>query len=127
MAYAGLLATVNLYTAEKADLTSQLSTIMESISRATGESSQISSDEASEQSALAAKYGTDSTEYEVANDELEHKYDAQLKAINAWESELQVQKQNLETQVQEVSSYLESFQSALKDNVKKDFKYGQKS
>lgn len=131
MAYAGVLATVQLYQLEKANLTSEISDILMDITRASGKTSQISRDKVNAEKALKAEYsqypegyGTDSTEYQNELEMIQDDYDAQLEEINEWEKQLEVRKQSLETTLTATSSYLESFNNVLKDNVKKDSTYG---
>lgn len=134
MTYAGILATVQLYQLEKADLTSQISDILMDITKASKKTSDYMTDETQKIRDLKKEYGvdtgssttssSDSTEYEVALQELEDEYDAKLAEVNSWEKELEMQKQNLQTELTAVGSYLESFQKVLQDNVKKDSSYG---
>ncbi len=50
-----------------------------------------------------------------------------MQEINVWESELEEQMSGIETELEATSSYLESFESILKDNVEKDSSYCQSS
>lgn len=128
MASAGMLGTVDLYILERDDLTKQVSDILLDITRASGKTSEIMQQETKQEQALEKEYGsTDSTEYQAALSELKDEYDLKLQNINTWEKELEVQKQNDQTQLQEVNNYIESFQSVLKNNIKKDYTYGQTS
>lgn len=142
MSYAGILATVQLYQLEKADLTSQISDILMDITKASKQTSDYMEDENQKIRDLKTQYGststtgstdssssdysesTDSTEYQVALQEVQDEYDAKLAEVNSWEKELEMQKQNLQTELTAVSTYLESFQKILQDNVKKDSTYG---
>lgn len=47
-----------------------------------------------------------------------------MASINSWESELELQKENLETQLNEVSSYENTWQKLLQTNIKNEFAYG---
>lgn len=128
MATAGMIGSIDLYISERDDLTKQDSDILMQITRASGETSEIMSEESQKEQALQQQYGpTDSPAYEAALEDLKDKYDFKLQEINTWEKELEVQKQNCETQLKEVTSYIESFQSALKTNIKKDYTYGDTS
>ena len=142
MSYAGILATVNLYKTQKNDLTSDLSDILMNITDASRQSSTLMQQENEDKSYLREKYTTtqgekeDDTTYELRKskadaelkdgmDEIESEFECQLEKISTWEAELEFQKQTKETEVQVTSSYLDSFTEVLKNNVKKDFTYGQ--
>lgn len=130
MSYAGILATVQLYKLEKADLTSQVSDILMDITKASGKTTDYMAAENKEMENVKKQYSsdsgesTDSTEYEAAVDEIKNEFNLKLQEVNEWEKQLETQKQNLETELQATSSYLESYESVLKDNVKKDSSYG---
>lgn len=129
MAYAGILATIEFYTARKDDLTSQLSDIMLDINQATRESGNVAQQESNKRQTLLNRAKSDSTyadstEYAQDKQDLEDKYNARLEEINSWEKELEAQKQNIQTEVQATSAYIESYTSMIKDNIKHDFTYG---
>lgn len=129
MAYAGILATIEFYQARKDDLTSQLSDMMLEISQATKQSGDVAQEESKKKQTLLDKAKADSTyadstEYEQDKQDLETKYNARLEEINEWEKELEIDKQNIQTEVEATSAYLESFTSMIKDNIKRDFTYG---
>ncbi len=67
-------------------------------------------------------YGTD--EYSEILLELQNDHEFELASINAWESELELQKENLETQLNEISGYESAWQKLLLSNIKNDFLYG---
>ena len=67
-------------------------------------------------------YGTD--EYSEILLELQNDHEFELASINAWESELDLQKENLETQLNEISGYESAWQKLLLSNIKNDFLYG---
>ncbi len=135
MASAGMLGTVDLYISERDDLTKQMSDILMSITQASGQTSEVMNEETQKETALEKQYGvtstssdsSDSTQYEIALQEVQDQYNLKLQDINTWEKELEVKKQTEQTQLDEVNSLIQSFQSTLKDNVKKDYTYGQSS
>lgn len=129
MAEAGLLATIQFYTARKDDLTSELSDIMLEINRATAKSGDVSEEESKKKQTLLNKAKSDSTyadstEYQADMQEFDDQYNAKLASINEWEKELEVEKQNIQTEVEATSAYIESYTSMIKDNIKRDFTYG---
>ena len=67
-------------------------------------------------------YGTD--EYSEMLLELQNDHEFEMASINSWESELELQKENLETQLNEVSSYENTWQKLLQTNIKNEFAYG---
>lgn len=67
-------------------------------------------------------YGTD--EYSEMLLELQNDHEFEMASINSWESELELQKENLETQLNEVSSYENTWQKLLQTNIKNEFTYG---
>lgn len=130
MSFVGIQATVDFYTAQEADITNQLSDIMTSITQATKQSSSVLEEENEAKDAVYEKANSDSTyansnQYNSDLQKVTDEYQVKLADITEWESELQTQKQTLQTQLQATTSYKESFTSALKQNVQSDFKYAQ--
>ena len=52
----------------------------------------------------------------------EHEFD--LQNIQSWESQLEMDKNNYETQLNVLSQYESSWQKLLSNNIKSDFSYG---
>lgn len=67
-------------------------------------------------------YGTD--EYSEILLQLQSDHEFEMANINAWESELELQKENLETQLNEISGYEAAWQKLLVSNIKNDFVFG---
>ena len=67
-------------------------------------------------------YGTDeySEQYEI----LLNEHEFEMASINSWESQLELEKENLENQLNEVQTYETSWQKLLSTNIKNDFSYG---
>jgi len=132
MSIAALHGTLLLYTQEKANLTSTLMGIMDNLNVAN-----LNSTELMEQTGVKRAYYNqkaqenpdyaDSTEYEIQTDAVEADYQLQLAQINSWESQLQTEKGNCETELKVITAYEESWTTLLKNNIKKDFTYGQSS
>ena len=127
MAEAGLLATVDACLLQKDQLTAQETDILNQITRASRDTTEITKKAADEKREVAEEYDTDSTEYEAAIDKIEDEFEVKLAEINQWEKELETKKQNIETEITALAAYQESFESVLKNNVKKDFTYGDQS
>ena len=67
-------------------------------------------------------YGTDM--YSEMLLELQSEHEFELASINAWESQLDIEKENLETQINEIQSYETTWQKLLQAAIKSDFVYG---
>lgn len=67
-------------------------------------------------------YGTD--EYSEMLLELQNDHEFELANINSWESQLDIEKENLETQLNEIQSYENTWQKLLMTAIKNDFVYG---
>ena len=67
-------------------------------------------------------YGTDM--YSEMLLELQNEHEFELASINAWESQLDIEKENLETQINEIQSYETTWQKLLQAAIKSDFVYG---
>jgi len=129
MAVAGINETILQYQMESNSITSQLTTVMFKITSATKNDVDLTQKTNKNRAYLANLVQTnptyaDTTEYKVASAAVEDDYQVQLAEINSWESELEQQKNSLETRAKEVSSFQESWTAALKQNIKKDFTYG---
>lgn len=132
MAVAGIQETLILYTREQDSLQNQLTTIMGRITSATRNTTDLM-EKTNEKRAYYTQKVTadpnyaDTTEYKTESAAVENDYQLQLAEINSWESELEQQKSEKETQLKSVTSYIDSWNSLLKNNIKKDFTYGQSS
>ncbi len=125
MAFVGIQQTINLYSMQQSSLTNELTDIMMEITDASGKTTDLVQSTNAKKTAVKEEYDTDDAEYDVQMDEIEDEYNLKLAEITEWESELEVKKENMETEIQAITSYKESFTSALKQNVQKDFKYAQ--
>ena len=67
-------------------------------------------------------YGTD--EYGEMLLELQNEHEFEMASINSWESQLEIEKETTETQLNEVSQYEASWQKLLQQNIKSEFSYG---
>lgn len=67
-------------------------------------------------------YGTD--EYQEMLVQLQSEHEFELASINSWESQLDIEKENLETQLNEIQSYESTWQKLLQAAIKTDFVYG---
>lgn len=126
MAIANLQEKLLFYTQQKSRISSKLSDIQMRQLSATRSS-------ATQQQEYNAKlrdlyydenygYGTD--EYSEILLELQNDREFEMASINAWESELELQKDNLETQLNEITGYESAWQKLILSNIKNDFLYG---
>lgn len=67
-------------------------------------------------------YGTDAYQEMLVQLQSEHEFE--LANINSWESQLDLEKENLETQLNEIQSYEGTWQKLLQAAIKTDFAYG---
>lgn len=124
MAFTGIQALVDFYTVREAQITNQVTDIMMRINEATRDMSDLSEETSYKRGEVQAEYSPDEAEYQAAMDEIKDEYQLQLAEITAWESELETEKSSLQTELQATTSFKQSYQSMLKQNVSKDFSYG---
>ena len=67
-------------------------------------------------------YGTDA--YSEMLLQLQNEHEFELASINAWESQLDIEKESLETQINEIQTYESTWQKLLQTAIKNDFAYG---
>lgn len=125
MSFTGIQATIDFYTVQANELTNEVTDIMMQITQATNKISGLSVSTSQQREQAKAAYGdVTSNDYQRAITEIENEYETNLSVIQSWESELQTQKDSKQTELQATRSYIESFKSAEKENIQKDFKYG---
>ena len=126
MSIANLQEKLLFYTRQKSRINLQLSNIQMNQLSATRSSATKQQEYNQKLSALYCDedhgYGTD--EYSEMLLELQNDHEFEMASINSWESELELQKENLETQLNEVSSYENTWQKLLQTNIKNEFAYG---
>ena len=69
-------------------------------------------------------YGYGTSEYSEILLELQNDHEFELASLNAWESQVDIQKENLETQLNEITGYETAWQKLLQQNIKVDFTFG---
>ena len=126
MSIANLQEKLLFYTRQKSRINLQLSNIQMNQLSATRSSATKQQEYNQKLSALYYDedhgYGTD--EYSEMLLELQNDHEFEMASINSWESELELQKENLETQLNEVSSYENTWHKLLQTNIKNEFTYG---
>lgn len=126
MAISSIHETLLMYTKRKSALNTQLSDIMFNMVSASRKTSELQQQYNQKQQDLYYDeefgYGTD--EYMILVEQLENDHEFELSTLESWESELELQKNNCETQLNEISSYETSWTKLLQTNIKNDFTYG---
>ena len=69
-------------------------------------------------------YEDDPATYELLTEQLEQEHELELANVNSWEQELELEKNNLETQLNEISTFESTWTKMLQTNIKGDFSYG---
>ncbi len=55
---------------------------------------------------------------------IENEHELDLARLESWEADLEVEKNELETQLNEITTFKENWTKLLSNNIKKDFTYG---
>lgn len=126
MSIANLQEKLLFYTQQKSRISSELSNVQMNQLSATKQSATKQQEYNDKLSALYydEDYGYGTDEYSEMLLELQNEHEFELASLNSWESELELQKENLETQLNEISSYENTWQKLLSNNIKVEFQYG---
>ena len=62
--------------------------------------------------------------YETYSQDLRRQHEEEISRLTAWESNLEMQKTQVETQLNEITQYKNSCQNMLKKDIQTDFAYG---
>lgn len=125
MAISNIHETLLMYTKQKALINDKLSTNMMntlSASKQTAENQAKYNDQMN--NIYYNYYEDDPATYELLTKQLEQEHELQLANINSWEQELELEKNNLETQLNEISTFESTWTKMLQTNIKGDFSYG---
>lgn len=126
MAIANLQEKLLFYTQQKSNISMQLSDVQMQQLSATKQVQTKQQNYNNELSALYydEDYGYGTDEYNEQYEILTEEHEMEMASINSWESQLELEKENLETQLNEISTYETSWQKLLSTNIKNDFSYG---
>jgi len=69
-------------------------------------------------------YADDPELYSQMYETLVDDHEFELSSINSWESQLEMEKEQYETQLNEITNYETSWQKLLAQNIKVEFTYG---
>lgn len=125
MAISNIHETLLMYTKQKALINDKLSTNMMntlSASRQTAENQAKYNDQMD--NIYYNYYEDDPETYELLTEQLEQEHELELANVNSWEQELELEKNNLETQLNEISTFESTWTKMLQTNIKSDFSYG---
>lgn len=114
------------FTQQKSRLSLQLSDVQMKQLSATKNVAQKQQEYNSKLSALYydEDYGYGTDEYNEILLQLQGEHEFELSQINSWESQLEMEKENLETQINEIQTYENTWQKLLAAAIKADFVYG---
>ncbi len=125
MAISNIHETLLMYTKRKSQINNELSTVMMNILSASRQQADNQARYNDKQQELYFNYYSDDPEqYMILTEQLEQEHELELATINSWEKELEVSKNNLETQLNEITTFENTWTKLLQTNVKNDFSYG---
>ena len=126
MAIANLQEKLLFFTQQKSRISNQLSNVQMNQLSATKQSQTKQQNFNQQLSALYYddEYGYGTDEYSEQYEILLNEHEFEMASINSWESQLELEKENLENQLNEVQTYETSWQKLLSTNIKNDFSYG---
>ena len=125
MAISNIHETLLMYTKQKALINDKLSSNMMntlSASKQTAENQAKYNDQMD--NIYYNYYEDDPATYELLTEQLEQEHELELANVNSWEQELELEKNNLETQLNEISTFESTWTKMLQTNIKGDFSYG---
>lgn len=125
MAISNIHETLLLYTKQKSLINDKLSTTMMDLlnsSKQTAESQAKYNDQMND--IYYNYYESDPETYELLVEHCEQEHELTLANLNSWEQELELEKNNLETRLNEINTFEGSWTKLLQTNIKGDFSYG---
>ena len=128
MAISNIQETLLMYTKQKAQINDELATIALNITSATRKNAQVQEAYNTKlQTYYYEYYDEDPTTYSDLVEILNQEHELDLANLESWESQLELEQSNYETQLNEITSYESSWQKLLQTNIKNDFTYGGQS
>ena len=125
MAISNIQETLLMYTKQKAMLNGKLSDIMFNMMSASRESSELQRRYNEKQQDYYYEYAADDPAlYQEVLEVLEMDHEFEMSVLNSWEKQLELDKANYETRLNEITAYESSWTKLLQRNVKNDFTYG---
>ena len=126
MAISNIHETLLMYTKQKSTINEQLSGIMFDMVSASRKSAELQQqyNQKLQDVYYDPDYGYGTDEYMVLVEQYENDHEFELASLEAWESELELEKNNLETRLNEITSFENTWTKLLQTNIKNDFSYG---
>ena len=127
MAISNIQETLLMYTKQKSMLNSKVSDIMFNMLNAAKQSAEIQSkynDKIQDYYYQYMQEGLDENYYYEITEKLEKEREFELANLNSWETQLELDKNNYETRLNEVTTFESTWTKLLQTNVKNDFTYG---
>ncbi len=125
MAISNIHETLLMYTKQKALINDQLSTTMMDMLNASKQNAENQAKYNDNMDNIYYNYyESDPETYELLTEQLEQDHELELANLTSWEEELELEKNNLETQLNEISTYESTWTKLLQTNLKNDFSYG---
>ncbi len=125
MAISNIHETLLMYTKQKALINDKLSTNMMNTLSASKQTAENQAKYNDQMDNIYYNYYEDDPEtYELLTEQLEQEHELELANLNSWEQELELEKNNLETQLNEISTFESTWTKMLQTNIKSDFSYG---
>ncbi len=126
MSIANLQEKLLFFTQQKSRLNMQLSNIQMQQLSATKKSttSQMAYNQKLQDLYYDPEIGYGTEDYADVLVVLQNDHEFEMASLTAWESELEAQKETLETQINAVQNYENSWQKLLANNIKVEFSYG---
>lgn len=125
MAIFNIHETLLLYTKQKSLINEKLSTVMMDMLNS---SKQVAENQAKYNDQMNqiyyGYYEDDPENYELLTEQLQQEHELELANLNSWEQELELEKNNLETKLNEINTFESSWTKLLQTNIKNDFSYG---
>ena len=125
MAISNIHETLLLYTKQKSLINEKLSTVMMDMlnsSKQVAENQAKYNDQMNE--IYYGYYEDDPENYELLTEQLQQEHELELANLNSWDQELELEKNNLETKLNEINTFESSWTKLLQTNIKNDFSYG---
>lgn len=125
MAISNIHETLLLYTKQKSLINDKLSTNMMNLLSASKQTAENQAKYNDNMDNIYYNYYEDDPEtYELLVEQLEQDHELELANLNSWEQELELEKNNLETQLNEINTFESTWTKLLQTNIKSDFSYG---
>lgn len=125
MAISNIHETLLMYTKQKALITEKLSDVMFNMLSASRQNADTQSKyNQKQQNLYYTYYQEDPDQYELLVERLEQDHELELANLNSWEQELELSKNNMETKLNEITTFESSWTKLLQTNIKSDFSYG---